>query len=178
MNQSTRIRRQHNSNHFKTKTMAISNTTLIRLISHGLTLALLVAHTAMTVIDFFGVYQLADFLRREDGSRMDPRHMLPLEELFVAMVAFPFLIILVSFALLTRRDAARLSGTVHALYTFHQVWKKDVWDAAIHPESDFITTPFLIFIHILWTIVSLVIWRLEQPSSSVTTAVSQKAKVR
>jgi hypothetical protein len=152
----------------------VDNTKLPRLISHALTAALLLAHLAMTVIDFFGAMPLADMLKRQDGSRMDPHHMLPIEEVFVALVAFPFLIIVVAFVLLKRKDAALLSAVVHALYTFHQVWKKDVWDAAIHPDSDFITTQFLIIIHIAWGVVSAVIWWLEQ--SPVPAVVAQKAK--
>lgn len=130
---------------------------------------------AMTVIDFFGAFPVADFLVRSDGSQMDPKAMLPLEELFVAMVAFPFLIILIAFEILSeRKEAALLSFIVHGFYTFHQVWKKNVWDDAIHPNSELITTNFLLVTHIVWAVVSIIIWRLEMAPPAP--ASSEKAK--
>jgi hypothetical protein len=128
------------------------------------------AHVALGVIAFFGMFSLADFIVRSDGSQMDPNNMLPLEELFVAMVAFPFITIPVAFLLTSRRqEAASISFVTHALFAFHQIWKKSVWDSIVHPDSELIATEFFIISHIVWVVVSLAIFVLSGDEGNVKT---------
>jgi len=127
-----------------------------------LTAFLVVVHLALTAVDFFGVYPVADFLVRPDGSRQDPANMLPSEEIMVALVAFPFFIVVLGFTMFPQSQAALLSLAVHGVYAFHQIWKKDKWDALVHPDSEQITTDFFIISHIFWMVVSVIILSLSE----------------
>lgn len=142
-------------------------------ISTILTTILLLVHSALVAVDFLGVYPVADFLiRSADGSQMDPKNMLPLEELFVAMLAFPFLTVILGFVVCkNRRDAALISVATHGIYAFHQVWKKKIWDAILHPDTD-ISTEFFLYSHIGWAIVSGVIYALSKGDTNTATPTS------
>lgn len=126
-----------------------------------------VTHFALSIVDLFGLVKIADFMVRDDGSQMDPNDMLPREELFVAMLAMPFLIVVMGFLLLNdRAEAAMLSFVIHGLYGGYQIWKKPLWDATIHPESKLIKTELFIISHLIWVGVSGTIWGLERTAPS------------
>jgi len=132
------------------------------LIAGILTTLLIIVHSVLVAIDFFGIYPVADFLRRQDGSQMEPQAMLPQEEVLVAMLAFPFGICVLGFFLLKNRsEAALLSSWIHGMYAAHQLWKKPIWDAMLHPDTD-ISTEFFLISHIVWTVVSAVIYTLTK----------------
>ena len=95
---------------------------------------------------------------RPDGSQMNPKDMLPVEEVFVALVAFPFLIVAMAFFVGPRRQAALLSAATHGAYAGHQIWKKNLWDSLMHPDSD-LSTDFFLYSHVFWAILSMVIWK-------------------
>ena len=137
-------------------------------VSTVLTTVLVMVHVALTAVDFFGIYPLADFMIRPDGSQMQADQMLPVEEVLVAMLAFPFFIVIMGFMLTCRKDAAAISTCVHFTYAFHQIWKKPVWDAIFHPNSDVLTTHFFILTHLGWAGISGIIWFLNASSVNPT----------
>jgi hypothetical protein len=104
---------------------------------------------------------MADFIIRHDGSQMQADNMLPLEELFVGMLSFPFFIVVMAFMLTNRKDAAALSIAIHGVFALHQTWKKPKWDAIMHPKSEHINTNFFILSHVAWVIISGIIWVLN-----------------
>lgn len=130
-------------------------------ISTVLTTFLVLVHIGLTAVDFFGIVPMADFIIRHDGSQMQANHMLPLEELFVAMLSFPFFIVVMAFMLTNRKDAAALSIAIHGVFALHQIWKKSTWDAIMHPKSEHINTSFFILSHVGWGVISGIIWVLN-----------------
>lgn len=137
-------------------------------VSTVLTTILVLVHIALASVDFFGIYPMADFMVRPDGSQMEAEQMLPVEEVLVAMMAFPFFIVVMGFMLTCRKDAAALSTCVHLSFAFHQIWKKSVWDAIFHPNSTFLTTDFFIRTHLGWAVISGIIWFLNASPASST----------
>ena len=140
------------------------------MIAYGLTVLLVAVHTALFAIDFLNAAPVADFLIRPDGSQMDPLNMLPLEEIFVAMIAFPFGIIMIAFISTNQRDAAWISFLVHMIYGIHQFWKRERWATIIHPNSALITIDFFIYSHLVWALVSAVIYILSDGELPVASA--------
>jgi hypothetical protein len=130
-------------------------------ISTVLTTVLVVVHIGLTAVDFLGMAPMADFIVRHDGSQMQAHNMLPLEELFVAMLSFPFFIIVMAFMVTNRKDAAALSIAIHGVFALHQIWNKPKWDAIMHPNSEHINTNFFILSHVGWVIISGIIWFLN-----------------
>ena len=130
------------------------------LASDVLTGLLVLAHTALTLIDVVGVVNLADFLVRCDGSQQDPASFLPIERILVTLVAFPFLTVLLAFVLAPRKNAALISAATHACYILHQVVHYDTWQALFHPNTD-LTMEFFIYSKAVWVVVSLIIWGME-----------------
>jgi hypothetical protein len=142
-------------------------------VSTVLTTIVVLVHIALATVDFFGVYSLADFMIRPDGSQMKPNDMLPVEEVLVAMMAFPFFIVVMGFMLTCRKDAAALSTCIHLAFACHQIWKKSVWDAIFHPNSEFLTTDFFIKTHLGWAVISGIIWFLN--ASPVSSAKKERS---
>ena len=144
----------------------VAQTRSYGILSDILTAVLVTVHVILSVIDFGGFFPVADFLVRPDGSQMDPTDMLPMEQIFVALCAFPFLIIAMSFGLLSsRREAAILSAAVHAVYAVYLQAHHGIWDALMHPNSELVSTDFFIISHGVWTFVSVIIWRLPAPKA-------------
>ena len=134
-------------------------------ISDALTLFQVVALSALSIIDVGGVYPVADFLVRPDGSQQDPQNMLPSETVFVMLVAFPFLTIVLAFCLAPRKDAALIAASTHGVYILHQVVHYSTWKALFHPNTD-ITMEFFIITKTVWMIVSLYIWFVESKNTN------------
>lgn len=151
--------------------MAIGST-----VSNILTGLLIIVHSGLVAVDFLGLYPVADFMIRPDGTQMDPKNFTPQEELFVAMIAFPFLTCILGFLFTNRKDAALISAVTHGIFAVHQVWKKDRWDAIMHPNTE-ISTEFFLYAHVVWAIVSVVIYFLS-PSGSTSTSSGGGPKIK
>lgn len=118
------------------------------------------ALSALTLIDFIGLFPVADFLVRPDGSQQDPSTMLPMEQILVSMIAFPFTIIVMALLLVPRKYAMLVAVATHGCYTLHQLVFYSTWQALFHPKAS-ITMEFLIITKVFWMVVSLYVWRVE-----------------
>lgn len=121
---------------------------------------LVVAHTALALIDVAGVVRLADFMIRPDGSQQDPNDMLPVEKILVTMIAFPFLVIVLVFFFCGRQEAALVSAATHSLYSVHQIVHYKTWQALFHPKAG-LTMEFFILSKLVWVSISMLIWFLS-----------------
>lgn len=140
------------------------STTTKKLLSNILTGLLVLVHSALVSMDVFGVMKVADFMIRPDGSQQDPNAMLPVEQILVAMIAFPFATIVLAFALAPRPNAALIAAATHSSYLLHQWIHYDTWLALFHPDTDLSMEVFM-YPKLGWVAVSLLIWYLEQSPS-------------
>lgn len=139
-----------------------------------MTLLLLFVHIAIALIDVGGVYNLADFMVRPDGSQQDPDNMLPVEKVLVTMIAFPFLTVVLAFFLAPRSSAALVAAATHFCYTLHQIVLFDTWKALFHPDTDLSMT-FFITGKVVWMFVCILIWYLEKENTKAKTSIKKKA---
>ena len=125
----------------------------------------IVAHTALTLIDVVGMMNLADFMIRPDGSQQDPNHMLPVEKVLVTMIAFPFWTVLVAFAVADRPTAAILGAVIQGSYAMLQLVNWDTWQALFHPDTD-LSMEFFVYTKGVWIVVFGIIWYLSSQQTS------------
>lgn len=132
----------------------------------------IISHKAVFVIDYFQLIPLTDFIRRHDGTQSDPENLLPIEEIVTALIAMAMSTISFSFVMsilnqhhifqtsFTFRSSALLSIWLHGLWAFHLLWKYNVWDDIMHPQSQ--NTPrFFLTTHLAWTITAFIILFLD-----------------
>ncbi|CAJ1925532.1 unnamed protein product [Cylindrotheca closterium] len=121
--------------------------------------------SVLALTDVVGVYNLADFMIRPDGSQQEPDNMLPQEKIMVTMIAFPFLTIVIAFAFAPRKNAALIAAATHGLYTLHQLVHCDTWRALFHSDTQ-LTMEFFIYTKEMWLMVSMIIWYLESKAEA------------
>lgn len=141
------------------------------LLSNILTGLVLIVHTALTLIDVVGLVNLADFMIRPDGSQQDPNNMLPIEKVFVTLVAFPFCIVALAFLLIPRHWAALMGAAIHASYAALQLVHWNTWLLLFHPDTD-LSMEFFVYPKFVWIAICMAIWYLSWP-----TAAAPKSKV-
>eukprot|EP00980_Cylindrotheca_fusiformis_P002798 scaffold669_cov80-Cylindrotheca_fusiformis.AAC.2 len=133
---------------------------LSQTISNALTGIQVAAMSALALVDVAGLYNMADFMVRPDGSQQDPNHMIPQEKVLVMLLAFPFLTVVLAFVFAPRKNAALIAASTHLLYVLHQVVHYSTWNALFHPDSN-LSLEFFILTKCAWAVVSLIIWYLE-----------------
>ena len=121
--------------------------------------------SVLALLDVAGVYNLADFMIRPDGSQQEPDNMLPQEKIMVTMIAFPFLTVILAFAFAPRKNAALIAAAIHGLYTLHQLVHYDTWQALFHPDTQ-LSMEFFIYTKEMWLVVSMIIWYLESSAEA------------
>lgn len=131
--------------------------------------------SVLALIDVGGVFNVADFMIRPDGSQQDPNNMLPQEKIIVTMLAFPFLTVAIAFLFAPRKNAALIAAGTHFLYTLHQIVHYDTWKALFHPDTD-LTMEFFIISKSVWVIISLIIWYLESSEGNDKATKKDKSK--
>jgi hypothetical protein len=79
----------------------------------------------------------------------------------MSTISFSFIMALLNYSKIiptsfTFRSSALLSAWLHGLWTFHFIWKYNVWDEMMHPKSQ--NTPqFFLATHVAWTITAIII---------------------
>jgi len=123
----------------------------------------IVSHMAIFVMDYTQVVPLVDFVTRPDGSPSDPKHLEPLELVYVGVtsmsfgtVAFAYLFAALGLFQTSLRSAAALSAAFHAAWVGHMWWFWEAWDRNMHPDGS-MTPRFFLMSHCVWTVLSVVV---------------------
>ncbi len=99
-----------------------------------------IVHLFVFFADFTQKIRLIDFVKRSDGSRSDPRNLLPLEFIYAGLIGICYGIVTLSFVfaflgISTVRNAALTSMSMHGLLLTHLLLHSGMWKKTFHADG-------------------------------------------
>jgi hypothetical protein len=99
-----------------------------------------IPHAFVFFADFTQKIRLIDFVKRSDGSRSDPRDLLPLEFIYAGFIGICYGIVTLSFVfaflgISTVGNAALTSISMHGLLLTHLLLHSSTWKKTFHPDG-------------------------------------------
>jgi preprotein translocase subunit SecY len=99
-----------------------------------------IPHLVVFFADYTQKIKVIDWVKRSDGSRSDPRNLLPLEFIYAGFIGICYGIVTLSFVfafagISTVRNAALTSMSMHGLLLIHLLLHSGMWKKTFHPDG-------------------------------------------